>query len=396
MDEKKQIIQEIEQVKDQLIELSLSIHQEPETAFSEVASAKKIIACLEQHGFQVESGIGGLETAFRAEYEGKGKGPTVAFLAEYDALPEIGHGCGHNLITGMSVGAAIGLSKLAGQVPGKIVVMGTPGEEGGGGKIIMIENRCFDDIDFAMMIHPATENLICRGGLATRKVSVSFRGKAAHSSTPEEGVNALQAVIQTFNGIDHLRPLMPLKANINGVILEGGRVPNVIPEYARCSFSVRADTVADLHETVGYVERAVHTAESLTGANAEVEKTRIYTERYPNRIIAERLKENMVQFDEIMEYPDPKMKVGSSDIGNLSLEIPVIHSYLRIAEPGVNAHSLDFTHASASEFALAQMLKGAKALAMTGWDIFENPSLQDEIQKEFSRSVPKYTPEQIR
>lgn len=395
MDEKNVIIQGIEQVKDELIDLSLSIHQEPETAFSEVSSAKKIIACLREHGFQVEAGVGGLETAFRAEYNGSEDGPTIAFLAEYDALPEIGHGCGHNLITAMSVGAAIGLSKLAYKIPGKIVVMGTPGEEGGGGKIIMIQNQCFEDIDYGLMIHPATENLICRGGLATRKVTVHFHGEAAHSSTPEEGINALQAVIQTFNGIDHLRPLMPLKANINGVILEGGRVPNVIPEYACCSFSVRADTVFDLHEIVSYVENAIAAAERLTGARAKIEKTRVYTERYPNRMIAERLKANIAQFDEVMAYPDPKMKVGSSDIGNLSLELPVIHSYLRIAEPGVNAHSVDFTRASASEFAHEQMIKGAKALAMTGWDIFSDEGLRKKIREEFNRSVPKYKTEEI-
>lgn len=396
MDQKEQIIEKIDQMKDELISLSLSIHQEPETAFTEFASSKKIISCLEHHRFQVETGIGGLETAFRAEYIGSENGPTVAFIAEYDALPEIGHGCGHNLITGMSVGAAIGLSKLAEEIEGKIVVMGTPGEEGGGGKIIMIQNRCFDDVDYALMIHPATENLICRGGLATRKVTIHFHGRAAHSSTPEEGVNALQAVIQTFNAIDHLRPLMPLKANINGVVVDGGSVPNVIPEYACCSFSVRADTVSELHETIAYVEKAVKTAEMLTGATSEIEKTRIYTERYPNRMIAERLKVNISKFDEVMEYPDPKMKVGSSDIGNVSLLIPAIHSYLRIAEPGVNAHSLDFARASASNYAHEQMIKGAKALAMTGWDIFSDRKLRDEIQNEFDLCVPKYQDEQLR
>jgi len=224
---------------------------------------------------------------------------------------------------------------------------------------------------------------------------VHFHGKAAHSSTPEEGINALQAVIQTFNGVDHLRPLMPLKANVNGVILEGGRVPNVIPEYACCSFSVRADTVFDLREIVSYVERAIATAEMLTGARAKIEKSRVYTERYPNRMIAERLKVNIAQFDEVMDYPDPKMKVGSSDIGNLSLELPVIHSYLRIAEPGVNAHSSDFTRASASDFAHEQMIKGAKALAMTGWDIFSDHSLREKIYDEFNQSVPKYKTEEI-
>lgn len=395
MDAKKRIVEQIDLVKEELISLSQEIHKEPEIAFQEVQSAKKITELLLNHGFSVEVGIGGLETAFRAEFSGEREGPVVAFIAEYDALPEIGHGCGHNLIAAMSAGAAIGLSKLAEEFQGKVVVMGTPAEEGGGGKVIMIRNGCFDDIEYALMIHPATENLICRGGLATRKVTISYHGKAAHSSTPEEGINALQAVIQTFNAIDHLRPMMPLKANVNGVILEGGKVPNVIPDYAVCSFSVRADTVSELRMIIELIENAVKSVELVTGAKAEIEKTSIYTERYPNRIIAERLKDNIVKFGEVMNYPNPKMKVGSSDIGNLSLKVPAIHSYLKVAEPGVNAHSADFAEAAVSDFAHRQMVKGAKALAMTGFDILMHTELRSQIQSEFETQVPRYSIEDL-
>lgn len=388
---KQNIIEEIENIKDELLSLSKNIHENPEIAFNEYNAVKNITALLNKHGFTVEKGISGLDTAFRAEYNSKGNGPTVAFIAEYDALPEIGHGCGHNLIATMSVGAAIGLSKLANEINGKIVVLGTPGEEGGGGKVIMIDNGCFDDIDYALMIHPSTTNLICRGGLATRKIKIEYHGESAHSSSPEKGINALQAVIQTFNCIDHIRAILPLKTNINGIITEGGKVPNVITDYASCSFSVRADTVSDLKIVVNHIERIVDSVENLTGAKANISKSLIYTERYPNRCIAEKLKENIAQFGEHMEYPVPNMKYGSSDIGNVSLMLPAIHSYIKIAEPGINSHSIDFTKASITDTAHVQMLKGAKALALTGFDIFDNEDLRKNIYDEFHRTVPKYT-----
>lgn len=388
---KQKIIDEIEKVKDELIDLSKKIHEKPELAFNEYNAVYNITSLLNKHGFMIEKEIAGLKTAFRAEYKGKKEGPTIAFIAEYDALPEIGHGCGHNLIAAMSTGAAIGLSKIANEINGNIVVLGTPAEEGGGGKVIMVNNGVFDDIDYALMLHPSTSNLICRGGLATRKVTIDYYGKSAHSSSPEDGINALQAVIQTFNCIDHIRALLPLKTNINGIITNGGKAPNVIPDYASCSFSVRADTVSDLKIVVNNIERIVKAIEDLTGAKAQITKTLVYSERYPNRCIDEKLKENIAQFDEIMEYPKPNMKYGSSDIGNVSLIVPTIHSYIKIAEPGINSHSIDFTHASITDKAHMQMLKGAKALALTAFDIFNDENLRKNIYDEFNKTVPKYS-----
>ncbi|SHK01286.1 amidohydrolase [Paramaledivibacter caminithermalis] len=387
---KQQICDEIENIEKELVDLSKKIHEKPELAFHEYSAAKNILLLLEKHGFNIKKGIANLETAFRAEYNGKGKGPTIAFLAEYDALPEIGHGCGHNLIGTMSVGAAIGLSKIADKIDGKIVVLGTPGEEGGGGKVIMVNEGVFDDIDYAMMIHPSTSNIICRGGLATRKLTIEYHGKSAHSSSPEDGINALQAVINTFNFIDHIRAILPLKSNINGIITNGGNAPNVIPDYASCSFSVRADTVSDLKIVVEHIEHIVKTIEKLMGVKADISKTLIYTERYPNKIIAEKLKENIAQFGEVMNYPKPNMKYGSSDIGNVSLIVPSIHSYLKIAEPGTISHSIDFTKAAITDDAHIQMIKGAKALALTGFDIFSDEKLRQDIYEEFHRTVPKY------
>lgn len=390
------IIEKIDSIERELIQLSNKIHEKPELAFEEFSAVENITAVLERHGFTIEKGIGGLETAFRGEYHGKNKEPTVAFLAEYDALPEIGHGCGHNLIATMAVGAAIGLKEVAEHINGRIVILGTPGEEGGGGKIIMLEKGCFDNIDYALMMHPCVNNLICRGGLATRSIRIEYQGKSVHSSFPEGGINALQAVIQTFNMIDQFRALFPLKTNINGIITDGGGAANIIPDYASCEFSVRAATAKDLNVVVGYVEHIVKTVEKLIGVKGKITKGLMYTERYPNRFIDERLKENIAEFGVDMEYPDPSMKYGASDIGNVSLKIPSIHSYIKIADKGVNSHSMDFTKAANSPRAYKQMIKGAKAMALTGYDIFADENLRRNIYEEFTNTVPKYSREELR
>lgn len=392
---KEIISKEIENIKDELILLSKNIHEKPELSFNEYSAVENITSMLEKYGFSINRNIAGLDTAFRGEYRGKGEGPTLAFIAEYDALPEIGHGCGHNLIATMAVGAAIGLSKVADKIDGNIVVLGTPGEEGGGGKVIMVDKGVFDDIDYALMMHPSTSNLICRGGLATRGVKIKYHGKATHSSSPETGINALQGVIQTFNLIDNFRAIFPLKTNINGIITHGGSASNVIPDYAACEFSVRADTVKDLNLVVNHIENIVDSVEKLIGVKANIEKTLIYAERYPNRCIDERLKKNMELFGEIMEYPDPNMKYGSSDIGNVSLVVPAIHSYIRITDREINSHSTDFTKASISDMAHSQMIKGAKGLALTGFDILSDESLRKDIYDEFYNTVPRYGKEEL-
>lgn len=390
MDKRAIIISKIDQIKDELITLGKTIHQNPELAFNEYNAVENITTMLIKYGFTIEKGKGQLETAFKAEYNGKGEGPVVAFLAEYDALPEIGHGCGHNLIATMAVGAAIGLREVINDIDGKIVVLGTPAEEGGGGKILMLEEGYFDDIDYALMMHPCVNNMIARGGLATIGIKIEYYGKSVHSAYPEGGINALQAVIQTFNMIDQFRALFPLKTNISGIITNGGKASNIIPDYASCEFTLRADTVKDLKIVEGYIDHIVESIENLIGVKSNLEKSMVYTERYPNRCIDERLKKNIAQFGVDMKYPDPDMKYGSSDIGNVSLKVPTIHSYIKIADKGVNSHSMDFTKASNSPRAYEEIIKATKAMALTGFDILTDENLRENINKEFINTVPKY------
>lgn len=390
MDKRAIIISKIDQIKDELITLGKTIHQNPELAFNEYNAVENITTMLIKYGFTIEKGKGQLETAFKAEYNGKGEGPVVAFLAEYDALPEIGHGCGHNLIATMAVGAAIGLREVINDIDGKIVVLGTPAEEGGGGKILMLEEGYFDDIDYALMMHPCVNNMIARGGLATIGIKIEYYGKSVHSAYPEGGINALQAVIQTFNMIDQFRALFPLKTNISGIITNGGKASNIIPDYASCEFTLRVDTVKDLKIVEGYIDHIVESIENLIGVKSNLEKSMVYTERYPNRCIDERLKKNIAQFGVDMKYPDPDMKYGSSDIGNVSLKVPTIHSYIKIADKGVNSHSMDFTKASNSSRAYEEIIKATKAMALTGFDILTDENLRENINKEFINTVPKY------
>lgn len=392
---KRALIEKINGIESELIELSLQIHQNPELAFEEHLATKNLTQYLEHYGFKIMRQVGGLETAFVAEYKGEKKGPIIGYLAEYDALPGIGHACGHNLIATMSAGAAIGLASVVDAIGGTVRVIGTPAEEGGGGKIMMCNQGVFDDVDYAMMIHPATENIICRGGLATRSVTIEYSGKAAHSASAESGINALNAVIQTFNLLDASRTLMPTGTNINGIIINGGTASNIIPDRALCKFSVRAVDIADLKKVIHVFDRVVAAVDALIGTSSKIRLGLIYSERYPNKPMAEALRDNLRFFDEVMHYPNPKMKIGSSDIGNVSLKLPTIHSYLKIAEAEVKAHSKDFEIASSSEYALKQMIKGAKGLAMTGYDILTSEDLRNSVQLYFDENVPVYSRDEL-
>ena len=389
---KAQINVKANELQEELIGLSKNIHANPELAFEEFKAAEFITDVLKGHGFTVEEKSGGLDTAFKARFKGNGSGPVIAFLAEYDALPGIGHACGHNIIAATSTGAAIALSKIMAEenLAGEVLLIGTPGEEGGGGKIILLENGAFDDVEYALMTHPSTTNLVGRGGLATTKVEIDYHGVAAHSASPENGVNALQAVIQTFNLVDSIRARMPNKTNINGIITAGGTATNIIPDYGQCKFSVRNATFGDLKVVVAMIKDVVKSVEHLLGVKAEVKTGIVYSERYVNMNIANTFKKYMEEQGEVVNYPNPDAKIGSSDIGNVTLKIPAIHSYIKITEEKVVAHNANFTGISAAPSAHEAMMKAVKALANTGYDILTDESLRGAIKKEFDEKVPHY------
>lgn len=311
----------------------------------------------------------------------------MAFLCEYDALPSIGHGCGHNLIGPCSAFAAIALSKVLSNIAGNIIVMGTPAEESGGGKIILLNEGAFDDIDYAVMSHPASINEVGRGGRAITGIHIEFFGNSAHSSAPESGINALKAVINTFVGIDEISQTFPDGASTNGIITDGGKADNVIPEYSSCQFTVRAKTTDDLMITLEKIKNVIKCSEVLTGAKSNVYIEPIYTERYPNITMELKYKENMEYLGESVEVADIKGKYGSSDIGNVSIKLPIIHPYFKIMDNPVNSHSMDFTEISVAERAHYGMLKSSKALAMLGADLLRDNNFREKVYSEFEREV---------
>jgi len=379
-------------LRGELVKLSNDIHQTPELAFEEYKSAEFIINLLKKHGFEIDEKIGKMDTAFRGRFKVGNGGPVVAYLAEYDALPDIGHACGHNLIAATSVGAAIALSKVMTDknIAGEVILLGTPAEEGGGGKILLLNEGEFEGVEYTLMTHPSVYNMINRGGLATTKVTVTYHGVAAHSAAAENGVNALQGVIQTFNLIDSIRARMPNKTNINGIITAGGTATNIIPDYAQCKFSVRNATFGDLKVVVAMIKDVVKNVEGLLGVRAEVETSLVYSERYCNLAIDERWKEYMEEQGEHVLYPDPDAKIGSSDIGNVTLKMPAIHAYVKITDEKVAAHNVAFTKISATDQAHEATMKAVKALAATGLDIMVDAGFRDEINKEFKEKVPHY------
>lgn len=386
----ERICSAIDSQKETLLNLSHAIHEHPEVRFTENTAVKLIKEVLEANGFEFICPWAGLDTAFKAVYHGKPGGPTLAFLAEYDALEKIGHGCGHNLIATMSVGAALGLKTQMQDILGDIVVMGCPGEEGGKGKVIMLNNSGFDGIDYAMMIHPADYNMIQRTGLAAVVVDVEFIGQSAHSKQPSDGINALTALIQLFNGIDARRQCWADKTRCNGIITDGGTASNVVPDYAAGKFTVRASTVAELEKVLDDMENIAKAAELMVGAKVKFKPGYISSERYCNLPMDERLKAHVEDFGIEMQYPPKNLAAGSSDFGNVSMKLPGIHAYLSIAAQGekIKNHTKEFTSAAISKRADDIILIGAKSLAMTAYDILTDTDLQKDIAVEFAK-VPK-------
>lgn len=386
----QELIKAAQEVQQEIIGLGKQIHAEPELGFQEFKAMEACSRVLENHGFTVQRGVGSLKTAFKARYQGKkGDGPVVAFLAEYDCLPGIGHACGHNLIASAAVGAGVILSRLADRFGGRIVVMGTPAEEGGGGKVILLEEGAFQDIGYSLMMHPSTENLVGRGGRATVHFDIAFHGKSCHSSAPEAGINALNALLQLFAAIDNVRALLPTDANICGIITDGGKAANIIPDYARAEFSIRARSQADGDVIMDHLRHIIAAVEQLTGAKAEYHLERGYAERYPNDHIEQEIQKALEEQGEKVERAPRIGRYGSSDIGNVTLVMPAIHTYFKVAEPGCASHSTAFTEASDTEYAYGQMMKAAKAMAAAGLRLLTDEAYRKAVDEEFLTTVPQ-------
>lgn len=375
----------IDQAADELWRLALDIHSHPEVAFQERLSADALCRTLERHGFRTERPIAGLDTAFRAEVSGRPGGPTVAVLAEYDALPEIGHACGHNLICTGALGAAIGLRRVIDRVAGRVVVLGTPAEEGGGGKVIMLRAGAFEGIDAAMMFHPAGMTLPVRGSLASNRLRVRFLGKASHAAAaPHEGANALDAMIQLFVGIGLLRQQLREDTRIHGIITNGGSAVNVIPDAAEAVFSVRALDRPYAETALARVLDCARAAGLATGTKMEYEVVPGYDAIRPSLPLARSFARHLESIGWSIDPPPERPRMGSTDMGNVSAAVPSIHPYVSIGPRELKGHTIEFREAAKSDGGRRGMIAAAKALALTGLDMLTNPSLVEEIQQDFA------------
>lgn len=344
---------------------------------------KWLIEPLEKAGFSIEKGVANLETSFRATWEGHNGGPTIAILAEYDALAGLGHGCGHNIIGTSAIGAALALKDAHPDLPGKIVVLGTPAEEEGGGKILMVEDGIFDHVDVAMMCHPQKQSMVLRGGLACVDATFKFYGKASHaSSAPEKGISALDAVINTFVAVNSLRQFFKDDVRIHGIITKGGDATNVVPAYCEAEFLLRASTVEELNVVREKVYAAARHATEAMGARIEMTEGLIYAERNNNKALAALFKDNLEMLGEVVCDPPAKGGIGSSDIGNVGQVTATIHPYIKITDDAIT-HTPEFVQAAASERGMIGLNKAAKALAMTAYEVCMNPQLLKEIREEF-------------
>ncbi|UOK57408.1 amidohydrolase [Bacillus sp. OVS6] len=305
MEGKKAIQAAVDALDLELRELSLKIHANPELSFHEYQAMEWLTEPLSKAGFAIEKGIANLETSFRATWEGQPGGPTVALLAEYDALKGLGHGCGHNIIGTSAVGAALALKAAHPNLQGKIVVLGTPAEEEGGGKILMVQDGVFDDVDAAMMCHPQKQSMVLRGGLACVDATFKYFGKSAHaSSAPEKGISALDAVINTFVAVNSLRQFFKDDVRIHGIITKGGEATNVVPDYCEAEFLLRAETVEDLTIVRRKVYAAARHAAEAVGAKLELTEGLVYAERNNNKTLASLFKENLELLgEEVIEPP---------------------------------------------------------------------------------------------
>ena len=378
----------VDELRDELLAASHAIHADPEIAFQEHRASARLADALKRGGFTVQRGVGGLETAFRAELAGTRSGPTVAILAEYDALPDVGHGCGHNIIATSALGAGLALARCGNDFAGRIVVIGTPAEEGGGGKVILAQAGVFGDVDAAMMIHPSTRNLVLRGSLANSRLDLTFHGIAAHAaSSPDKGINALEAVIQTFVGVNAKRLQMRHDARVHGIITHGGDAVNIIPSRAAAKFSVRARDRAYQRELVQILRQAAEGAATATGARLEWSEERGYDNMVPNPTIAELFDQNMRSLGLDVVSPEPNERMGSTDMGDISQLMPALHAYFAIAPEETPGHSIAFAEAAASESGDAAVINAAKSLAMTAADLLAEPLLLERAKAEYGQML---------
>ncbi|MFE0376040.1 amidohydrolase [Streptomyces inhibens] len=357
-------------------EVSLALHANPELSYHEYQAAELLCGELESAGFHVQRQVASLETSFVGRM-GSGDGPTVALVVEYDALPGLGHACGHNLIAGAGLGAALALRDLVAGTGGTLLVVGAPAEEDGGGKIAEVEAGVFDGVDAALMFHPGVHNWSWAPLTAMVEIRISFHGRAAHpTGNPDDGIDALDALIRLFNSLTALGKNLPSGSHVQGIVTEGGAATNIIPDHTQGRFGLRALTTAGLTDLVAQVTDHAEQVARATGTSVTVtQEGATYAHFRSNPVLAEVFTRHLDRLGIPATEPEPGVFLGSSDIGNVSTRVPTIHPFLRILPPDHCDHTPQFALAAGDERGRSAMLAAAEALACTAYDVLSDPAL---------------------
>ncbi|GAB2878513.1 amidohydrolase [Streptomyces deserti] len=373
------IREEVADRADALWEVALRLHGDPEYAFAEHRAAALLSGELERAGFAVEREVAGLPTAFTAR-SGQGGGPTVALLLEYDALPGLGHACGHNLIAAAGLGAALAVRAAVPQASaGTVLAVGTPAEEGGGGKALEVEAGVFDGVDAALMFHPGVYSWARAPLTAQVQYRVAFHGRAAHpTGNPTEGIDALAALVELFNVLAVLGRRLPEGSHVQGIVTHGGTATNIVPEYAEGLFGLRAATTGALEELTERLRACAEGVARATGTTTDVERATVRYEHFrDSEVLSERFARHLSRSGITLTPPAPGVYLGSSDIGNVSTRLPAIHPFVAIMAPDGSDHTPEFAAAAASARAREVLVTATQALACTAADVLLCPELRE-------------------
>lgn len=388
---KELVSQRISDIMEPLKKLSDTVYQNPEYNFEEYKSSAAVAATLEELGFTVETGIAGLETAVKGVYDSGKPGFHLGFIGEFDAVPGMGHSCGHNLMTPIAIGAAYGLMPLVDTFGGKLTVLGTPAEEGGGGKVLMLERGAFDTLDTAMLIHSANETVVNDISYSRTDVIIKFYGKESHAATwPEEGISALNPVLELFHVLAQQRLEIADRGKILGIITNGGKDPILVPDYCEAKFTVRSFSMKYKWELYHRLIAICEHLAAISGTRFEHEFDGLtYEDIRNNEVLETLLEENFQLLNEPVMPRRRELGIGCTDMGNVTHHVPGLQSYIQVV-PQLRGHTLEFQEACGSPAGYRAIEVAAKAVSMTGVDLLCHPELMDNVREAFAAMKAKY------
>jgi amidohydrolase len=385
---KAKVVAEVDRRADMLVDASHRIHTNPELGYEEEFAHELLTAIARDEGLEVETHAYGVPTAFAAR--AGSDGPVIALCCEYDALPGIGHACGHNIIAAAGLGAGLAAAAVADAVGGRVLVLGTPAEEGGGGKVKLIDAGAFDGVDAAMMVHPAEADLTSMDVIAVHRVLVTYHGEAAHAAAfPWKGRNALDAAVLGYMNVAALRQHIRSDERIHGIFTEAGDKPNIVPARTAAEWYVRAGDVGRLERLEARVMACLEAGATAAGCEMEHEwQWPVYADMRDNQPMLELFRENGATLGRSFDPPDTSISVvGSTDMGNVSYVVPSIHPMIQVAPPGISIHTPEFAGYAGGAAGDQAVIDGAKALAMTVADLWLRPDALEGAKSAFAATA---------